>query len=86
MARNAEALIRDDGRAIVNRAFHAAELSGRRIRIAIGEDADPAHLAMSEGLAALTGQPVERVPGALDHEVYVTQPEVLADWCLTRSG
>jgi pimeloyl-ACP methyl ester carboxylesterase len=80
MARNAEALIRDDGRAIVSRSFDRAELSGRRIRIAIGENADPAHVAMSEGLAALVGQPVERVPGAQDHEVYVTHPEVLAGW------
>ena len=80
MARNAEALIRDDGRAIVCRAFDPAELSGRRIHIAIGEDADPAHVAMSEGLAAIIGQSVERVPGAFDHEVYLTDPEVLTAW------
>jgi hypothetical protein len=73
-------MIRDDGRLIVRRAFDAAEPSGRRIRVAIGVKADPAHVAMSEGLAALMGQSVERVPGARDHEVYITHPEVLTRW------
>jgi pimeloyl-ACP methyl ester carboxylesterase len=82
--RNAEAIVRDDGRLITRRGFVAGELPADRVTIAVSEKPDPFHLAIAERLAALTGRPVERVTGADEHEVYLTRPEVLAGWVSSR--
>ena len=85
MSRNAEAFIRDDGRLIVHRVFAPGEVPADRVTIAIGEYADPMHVALSDGLSALLGRPVERVVGADEHEVYVSRPQVLATWLNDRA-
>jgi pimeloyl-ACP methyl ester carboxylesterase len=82
--RNAEAIVRDDGRLITRRGFVAGELPGDRVTIAVSEQPDPMHLAIAERLAALTGRPVEHVAGADEHEIYLTRPEVLAKWVSSR--
>jgi hypothetical protein len=61
--RNAEAIVRDDGRLITRRGFVAGELPADRVTIAVSEQPDPLHLAIAEQLAALTGRPVEHVNG-----------------------
>jgi pimeloyl-ACP methyl ester carboxylesterase len=85
MTRNAEAFVRDDGRLIVKRVFGPGEVPADKVTIAIGEHADPLHVAISEGLGTLLDRPVERVPGAEDHEVYLNRPDVLATWLHSRS-
>ena len=85
MARNAEALIADDGRLIVRRTFGPDEVPADRVTIAIGEQADPFHAAISEALAALIGCPLEVVFGADEHEVYLSRPEILAAWLDART-
>jgi hypothetical protein len=82
--RNAEAIVRDDGRLITRRGFVDGELPAGRVTVAVGEQPDPMHLAIAERLAELTGRPVERVTGADEHEIYLTRPEVLAKWVSNR--
>ncbi len=85
MARNAEASVRDDGRLIVRRSFGDDELPADRVTIAVGEQADPLHVAIAQRLSALVDRPVIKVPGADEHEIYLTRPEVLARWIESRS-
>lgn len=85
LARNAEPLIRDEGRLIVRRRFAHGEVPAERVVIAIGERADPLHVMISEHLGTFLQRPVVRVPGADHHEIYVTRPEVLAGWLASRT-
>ncbi|PZF80636.1 alpha/beta fold hydrolase [Jiangella anatolica] len=80
---NAEAIVRDDGPLITAHVFAPGELPADRVTIAVGEATDPMHSAIAEAIAALAGTPVTVVPGVTDHEVYLHEPEVLADWLAT---
>jgi pimeloyl-ACP methyl ester carboxylesterase len=72
---NAEPMIRDEP-AITTRPFTQAELSGVDITIAVGTmPIEPIRMA-AERLAAPTGR--EPVVVAGDHEIYFTDPSVLA--------
>ena len=81
---NAEAIVRDDGPLITRREFAAGELPAGTVTIAVGESTDPMFESIAEGLSELTARPYERVPGAHHHEVYLTDPDVLADWISVR--
>jgi pimeloyl-ACP methyl ester carboxylesterase len=83
MRRNAEPAVRDDAERITLRPF-GPELGAAPVTIAVGAGPDPLHLAIAERLAALSGRPVERVASADDHEVYLSRPEVLAQWLADR--
>jgi hypothetical protein len=77
---NAEAVLRDDGPLITARVFTAGELPGERVTLAVSETPDPLHEAIAQRLAELTGRPVVTVKGAGSHEVYLDNPDVLADF------
>jgi pimeloyl-ACP methyl ester carboxylesterase len=81
---NAEAMVRDDGPLITRREFAAGELPAEKVTIAISESPDPMHEAIGERLAALVGTACVRVPGADDHEIYLTRPDVIAGWIGAR--
>lgn len=83
---NAEAIVRDDGPLITRRTFAAGELPAGKVTIAVGERADPMHLEIAKTLAGLAGCPWLPVPGADDHEVYLSRPEVLAAWLNAHHG
>lgn len=80
MSQNAEPFIRDEGRLIVRRTFTPGEVPAHLVTVALGEKADPLHEAISSALGQLIGCPVERVAGADQHQIYVSDPKVLADW------
>jgi pimeloyl-ACP methyl ester carboxylesterase len=73
---NAEPMIRDDPRITV-RPFRPNDLAGVDVTIAVGVDAIGPIAAATEELARLTGRP--RVVVDADHEVYFTDPRVLAE-------
>jgi pimeloyl-ACP methyl ester carboxylesterase len=79
MSRNAEAVIRDDARLITRRGFVAGELPAERVSVAIGDQAGPLHVGIAEHLGALTGRPPRRVAGGVEHEVYLSRPEVMVE-------
>jgi pimeloyl-ACP methyl ester carboxylesterase len=81
---NAEAIVRDDGPLITRRQFAAGELPAGKVTVAVSEQPDPMHEAIAQRLAEITGSPYVRVPGADDHEVYLSRPEVLATWLLSH--
>ena len=76
---NAEAVLRDDGQVITAHAFAPGELPADLITIAVGKGTSPIHAKIAERLAAELGRPALVVDEADDHEVYLSQPEVLAD-------
>jgi len=78
MRRNAEAALRDDARIITLHAFSPGELPADRVTVAVGKGTSPLHAAIAERLEALLGRPALVVDDASDHEVYLTDPEVLA--------
>jgi pimeloyl-ACP methyl ester carboxylesterase len=84
MMANAEAIVRDDGPLITRRGFAAGELPTGKVTIAVRERPDQMHEAIAAMLAEITGTAHVLVPGADDHEIYLTRPEVLADWVGTR--
>jgi pimeloyl-ACP methyl ester carboxylesterase len=75
---NAEAALRDDARIITLHAFSPGELPADRVTVAVGKGTSPLHAAIAERLEALLGRPALVVDDASDHEVYLTDPEVLA--------
>lgn len=79
---NAEAAVRDDGPVITRHQFARGSLPVDRIRLARSAGTSPLHAAVIDGLVAGHGLRVEMVEGAVDHEVYLSAPEVLAghDW------
>ncbi len=76
---NAEAVLRDDGQVITAHAFAPGELPADLITIAVGKGTSPIHAEIAERLAAELGRPALVVDEADEHEVYLSQPEVLAD-------
>jgi len=84
MAANAEAMLRDDAHLIVGRGFAPGELPAELVTVAVGEEPDPLHGAIAAAVAGLAGQEPVVVKGADDHEVYLAQPGILADWLAVR--
>ena len=78
--RNAEPAIRDDARQLTRRSFGPGDLPADGVTIAVSEAPDPIHLEVAERLGKQSGREPVRVPGALDHEVYLHHPQVIADW------
>ncbi|MCO1655766.1 alpha/beta fold hydrolase [Pseudonocardia humida] len=76
---NAEAALRDDARIITRHRFAAGELPADRVVIAVGGGTSPLHAMIAERLAELVGRAPLVVEDAKDHEVYLQQPDVLAD-------
>jgi pimeloyl-ACP methyl ester carboxylesterase len=73
---NAEPMVRDDP-TITLRPFTAAELTAAPVTVAVGTAPNELVDAATAVLAELTGTERAVVPGA-DHEVYLTDPAVLA--------
>jgi pimeloyl-ACP methyl ester carboxylesterase len=76
---NAEAALRDDARIITRHRFAPGELPADRVVVAVGAGTNPLHAMIAERLAELLGRPPLVVEEAKDHEVYLWQPDVLAD-------
>jgi pimeloyl-ACP methyl ester carboxylesterase len=77
---NAEAMLRDDGPYITAHAFRPGELPDGKVTVAVSEAPNPLHQAIGERIAELTGDPPVTVEGASHHEVYLDEPQVLADF------
>ncbi|MBM7785224.1 alpha/beta fold hydrolase [Tenggerimyces flavus] len=76
---NAEAAVRDDARIITRHEFAPGSLPAGKVAVAIGKNAAPMHVAIAERLTAEVGAEPIIVEAADDHEVYLSQPDVLAD-------
>jgi len=85
MRRNAEAAVRDDAEIITRHRFCGDDLAAAPAIVAVGAATSELHAAIAERLAELSGRPTWTVPGISDHEVYLNQPEVLADAVRSRS-
>jgi len=79
MRRNAEAAVRDDAEVITRHQFRADELATVPAVVAVGSGVAELLAGVAERLGSLMGRPVWTVPGIDDHEIYLHQPEVLAD-------
>jgi len=79
---NAEAALRDDARIITRHEFAAGSIPPGRVRLARGGGASELHAGVIEQLAAAHHLTTVVVEAALDHEVYLSDPAVLAgvDW------
>jgi pimeloyl-ACP methyl ester carboxylesterase len=77
MARNAEAMLRDDARIITRHGFAPGELPADRVTVAVGGGASPLHVAIVQCLEAQLGRPTLVVEEADEHEVYLHRPGVL---------
>jgi pimeloyl-ACP methyl ester carboxylesterase len=73
---NAESMVRDDPQ-ITLRPFTAAELAGAPVTVAVGGEPNDLVAAAADTLVGLTGAAPAVVPGVA-HEVYLTDPAVLA--------
>jgi pimeloyl-ACP methyl ester carboxylesterase len=81
---NAEPALRDDARIITRHRIAPGELPADRVAIAVGGGTSPLHAMIAERLAELVGRPPLVVEDAKDHEVYLWQPEILADALASR--
>lgn len=79
LSRNAEAMLRDDA-SFVRYPVPFAQVPADRITIAIGETSNALHEGLADLLADEFARPVHRVPGAHEHEVYLSDPPVLGAW------
>lgn len=77
--RNAEAALRDDARIITRHRFAGASLRSRPITVVVGRGTSPLHAEIANRLTAETGRPALVVERATDHEVYLHDPDVLAE-------
>ena len=83
---NAEAALRDDAPLLTTRGFAPGELPATGlITVATSAAPDDLHAAIAARLGELIGRPPVLVPGAGDHEVYLSRPDVLADFLRTRA-
>jgi hypothetical protein len=80
MEANAEAALRDDGPLITTRAFVRGELPAGLVTVAVSETPNPLHAEIADRVAALVGSAPVVVPGADDHEIYLSRPAVIADF------
>jgi pimeloyl-ACP methyl ester carboxylesterase len=77
---NAEAMLRDDGPYITAHAFGPAELPAGKVTVAVSTAPDPLHQAIAERIAGLTQSRPVTVDGAGHHEIYLDNPQILADF------
>ena len=77
MRRNAEPALRDDGPIITAHPLHPRP-GAAAVVIATGAGHDPLLRQIAAALAAAFGTDVWSVPGADNHEVYLSAPDVLA--------
>ncbi|MBL7495796.1 alpha/beta fold hydrolase [Frankia sp. CNm7] len=84
MSANAEAVMRDDAQLITRHTFAPGELPAGKVVVAIGAGANALHRQIAECLAEQHGVPLVPVPDADDHEIYLSQPDVLASFLATR--
>jgi pimeloyl-ACP methyl ester carboxylesterase len=83
---NAEAVVRDDSPLITTRAFAPGELPATGlVTVATSEKPHELHAAIAARLGELIGSAPVPVPGADDHEVYQSRPEVLAGFLASRA-
>jgi hypothetical protein len=81
MEANAEAVLRDDSPLLTTRSFAPGELPATGlVTVATSEAPDELHAAIAARVAELTGGAPVVVGGADDHEIYLSRPEILADW------
>lgn len=77
---NAEAAVRDDAPLITARRFEPGELPAGLVTVAVGGDPDPLHRGIAGVIAAQLGTGPVVVEAATDHEVYLSDVKVLADF------
>jgi len=79
---NAESAVRDDARIITRHELTPGSISPQRVRLAHGKGVSDLHAGIIGRLVADYGLRTVVVDAALDHEVYLSEPEVLAatDW------
>jgi len=80
MEANAEAALRDDGPLITTRSFQAGELPGGLVTVAVSGQANALHAEIADRVAELIQEKPLVVAAADHHEVYLSAPEVLADF------
>jgi pimeloyl-ACP methyl ester carboxylesterase len=86
MAVNAEAALRDDSPLLTTRSFAPGELPATGlVMVATSEAPNELHAAIAARVAELTGGAPVVVRGADDHEIYLSRPEILADWLRTQA-
>ena len=86
MERNAEAVIRDDSALITARGFAPGELPATGlITVATCADPNPLHAAIATIVGELIGRPPVVADKAHDHEVYLSDPSILADFLAARA-
>jgi pimeloyl-ACP methyl ester carboxylesterase len=85
MEANAEAALRDDGPLITARSFRPGELPAGLVTVAVGRQASPLHAEIAARVADLIHEKPVVLAAADDHEIYLTAPEVLADFLATRT-
>jgi pimeloyl-ACP methyl ester carboxylesterase len=83
---NAEAMLRDDGPYITAHAFDPGDLPAGKVTIAVGAAPDPLHEAIAERIADLTAARPVTVDGAGHHEIYLDDPQVLAEFLHHRTA
>jgi pimeloyl-ACP methyl ester carboxylesterase len=81
---NAEAALRDDGPLITARGFRPGELPPGLVTVAVSGQADPLHAEIADRVADLIDDRPVVVEAADDHEIYLTAPEVVADFLADR--
>ena len=79
---NSEAAVRDDARIITRHEFAPGSIPSARVRLARGGGVSDLHAGVIERLTADHHLTTVVVDAALDHEVYLSDPAVLAavDW------
>jgi hypothetical protein len=79
---NAEAAVRDDARIITRHELAPGSVPSGRVRLARGGGVSDLHAAVIERLISAHDLTTVVVDTAVDHEVYLQDPEVLAavDW------
>jgi pimeloyl-ACP methyl ester carboxylesterase len=81
MEANAEAVLRDDSPLLTSRSFAPGELPATGlITVATSEAPNELHAAIAATVGQLIGREPVTVKGADDHEIYLSRPQVLADW------
>jgi len=81
---NAEPAVRDDARVITRHEFPPGSIPPNRVRLAHGRAASDIHAGVMARLVSAHGLTTVVVDAALDHEVYLKTPDVLARMDLSR--
>jgi hypothetical protein len=79
-----QAAVRDDAEVITRHRFGADELEAVPAMVVVGSGVTELLAAVAGRLGDLMGRPVWTVPGIDDHEIYLHQPELLAEAVAAR--